>query len=173
MYPFSWAQLHDLHNQIIDIKLPRTDEVIRKYEEYKLTSEYKNFGLKTIMDKLTSEYKNQNIIGYNMINDLQTTGRSYFIVLENEFPYYLDTGIHHYVAWFVLNVDLDPHSHANASISMENISSLYRYLGAVLGTSDRIYCVFQNSLNLRSISAIPHAHVFTRNIRIQECIVPC
>lgn len=162
--PCTWRTLQEYHNSIVDIIIPRLPNVLQAYIDYKETDEYKNFGLQTLYNKARTRM-DASIL--SLFDELQKMNLPYFIILRNDFPYHLEEGIHHYVAWYV-HPEIVPDS-----IPELAVFALYRYLGAVLGTVERSYCAFQNSIQAQSISHIPHIHVFTNGLRLQECAIPC
>jgi hypothetical protein len=170
--PFTWQKLQELHDSIVDITIPRLPHVLQAYTEYKETGEYKNFGVSTLRDKVRN--RPDVLMGGSIdeMNGMHGMHVPHFIILQNDFPYYVESGIHHYIAWYVHH-DLDHSEHPNHSIPESAIFALYRYLGAVLGTSHRTYCAFQNSIHMQTIHTVSHIHVFTNGLRLQECVIPC
>lgn len=162
--PHTWHSLQEYHNSITNIVIPRLPNVLQAYTDYKETDEYKNFGLQVLYNKARARIDTSLI---SLFDELQKMGRPYFVILQNDFPYHLEEGIHHYVAWYI-HPEVE-----QGSIPESAIFTLYRYLGAVLGTAERSYCAFQNSIQAQSISHIPHIHVFTNGMRLQECAIPC
>lgn len=170
--PFTWQKLQELHDSIVDITIPRLPHVLQAYTEYKETSEYKNFGVSTLRDKVRNR---PDVLMSGSIDEMQEMNVPHFIILQNDFPYYVESGIHHYIAWYVRqNVQEHSGEHSDEhSIPESAIFALYRYLGAVLGTSHRTYCAFQNSIHMQTIHTVSHIHVFTNGLRLQECVIPC
>jgi hypothetical protein len=163
---YTWQQLNELHDTIVDIKIPREPQVLREYVAYAETDEYKEFGFHTILKRVRS--RGDRVLMGDHIDDITKQGLSYFIIMRNDFPYHLEHGVYHYVVWFVPGTSTD-----GCSIPRDDVFILYRYLGAIMGSRERLYCVFQNSINVRSICTVLHAQLFTRGIQLQECVIPC
>jgi len=168
--PCTWKELSEYHNSIVDVKIQRTPEILQEYEEYKKTEEYKNFGLQTLKNKVASK---SGVLFSEALtevgDDVSKNAYPCFVILKNDFPYHLEPNIHHYVAWYIGSGD----DGGDTSIPLSATFALYKYLGAILGTKDRSYCVFQNSMSVRTIHTILHVHLFIHRVEIQECVIPC
>lgn len=83
-------------------------------------------------------------------------GNDYYMTLNN-YPYYLEDGVVHYVIWF----KRENFGKYNNPTEIKNIIKDYVSLNDISDKSEYIF--YQNIEELRSIPSIPHLHVFMKH----------
>ena len=83
-----------------------------------------------------------------------STGNDYCMT-KNNFPYYFEEDIGHYVIWFKLETFQD----YNNPVAVNKIVADFQKKKGILFKD---YVFFQNIERLRSVPGIPHIHVFAK-----------
>jgi hypothetical protein len=79
-----------------------------------------------------------------------------FCMTHNDYPYYMEDGVKHYVIWFTGRT----FDRYNNPSTIERIIEDFKVGNNISEESEYIY--YQNIEALRSIPSIPHLHVFIR-----------
>jgi hypothetical protein len=134
-YPWSFIKQYNFSNPPT-IVLGRSEEVLERYKKH--GERIKKNG--AVEKHIKSCYLSQD-------ND--------YCMTKNNFPYYFEAGISHYVIWFKLETFKD----YNNPVAVNKIVSKFQ-------RDNRLefeeYVFFQNIERLRSIPEIPHIHVFAK-----------
>lgn len=140
----TWDYLKQYHINPPQITFPRTKQVIDAYNNHK---SYILDNYNSVSEYITQKYfSNENF-------------KYMYKIVDNDFPYKLDSGIKHLVCWF--NPFLFPYN-INSLNDLESyikiiIKQYNKFL--VLGTN----CIyFENNISARSVPHIRHIHIFIK-----------
>ena len=158
---WEWLRAHDL--AVIDCAVIRTPEMMQAYNQHRadLTAR----GISGVDDILAQMNARMAEVGTFIARD-DRTSISYRGVLDiNLFPYWLESGIEHYI-WWRLPGTSDSMYHVKNEVSYQ---MWHRYATTgdekynIAGDRDNIV-VFENTDARKSIP-IPHYHIFVRHSR--------
>ena len=134
-YPWSFLkQFNFTHPPTI--VLGRSEEVLDRYQKH------------------SAEIKKKGGIESYLKNCYLSKDNDYFMT-KNNFPYYFEDGIAHYVIWF----RLETFQEYNNPTAVSKIVSEFQEEKNIQFTD---YTFFQNIERLRSVPGIPHIHVFAK-----------
>lgn len=114
---------------------------IKLYRSYETETEYLKY--------LAKLFQNEIDINDYMMNKLNFTGKSQstYELLENNFPYYLEPGMKHYVLWL------------NPSLNEEEQETIIDQIPVFEFGQDK-FAIKENTIENKSVKKIPHVHIF-------------
>ena len=124
--PISFDILKMINHSTLYLDIVRSQTTTEQYQEFKK--------------------KKQNMPDFKRSIIQQDT---LFYLRKNDFPYFLETGIEHYVLWMKPGYHFTP-------------SQIHYYLSQHID-SNHSFTFFENCTRVKSIKEIPHVHVFIKN----------
>jgi hypothetical protein len=149
-HPLSWSELTKYNNNAPLNVLERDPAIQKKYDDHQRS--LKDSGSSVdghILSLLGSQY-----------NRSLCRGRDdyvYATLMKNDFPYYLEGNISHYLLWTSEEVNYEAASKIMKTMSRDDKADVI---------------MFANNKDNRSIKIVPHYHVFSRgNLNFMECLL--
>jgi len=130
--PMNWVYIKQFHLNPPYGTLPREDSVTREYQRNMVLIKKTT----TIVDYLVNKY---------------LSGPHPFVLVPNDYPYYCDKHILHYLLWVHPSFKVHNNSQVEKTISAKLYSSHMKY---------REFVFFENYDSNKSIPEITHYHVF-------------
>ena len=130
--PMDWSSIQKFHLNPPTISLPRQKCVLQEYE----TNMKKIKQETTIVDYLFKKY---------------LSGTQQLVLVPNEYPYYCQDGIIHYLLWVHPSFKVYNNEQIKCIISFRLYDLKIKYQNFIF---------FENNLNNKSIPEIKHYHVF-------------